>query len=168
MAKVRILYYSRMATSKRWRMLSRKVIPRNAMTTASELLQQHLDLLVHDNAAWQKLIADDVVWELPYAGGIGHPTKLNGQDEVIRHACWFVDTVADFRFFDLRILSGANPEQAVAQVRAEGLIKPTGRTYQQEYVVFLSARGGKIGHLREYFNPMQAAKALDATIVGLD
>jgi uncharacterized protein len=53
-------------------------------------------------------------------------------------------------------------------VRAEGLIKPTGRTYQQEYAVFLSARGGKISHLREYFDPVQAAKALDAAIVGLD
>ncbi len=29
------------------------------MSTASELLQQHLHLLVDDNAAWQKLIADD-------------------------------------------------------------------------------------------------------------
>ncbi|MBW0447128.1 phenazine biosynthesis protein [bacterium M00.F.Ca.ET.228.01.1.1] len=138
------------------------------MSTASDLLQQHLQLLVDDNAAWQKLIADDVVWELPYAAGIGHPTRLTGREEVFRHASWFVGALADFRFFDLRLLPGANPEQAVAQVRAEGLIKPTGRIYQQEYVVFLGAREGKIAHLREYFDPVQAAKALDAAIVGLD
>ncbi|WP_338911734.1 nuclear transport factor 2 family protein [Mycetohabitans rhizoxinica] len=138
------------------------------MSTASELLQQHFHLLVDDNAAWQKLIADDIVWELPYAAGIGHPTRLNGREEVFSHVSWFVSAVADFRFFDLRIVAGANPQQAVAQVCAEGLIKPTGRMYRQEYVVFLDARAGKIAHLREYFDPIQAAKALDAAIVGLD
>jgi ketosteroid isomerase-like protein len=138
------------------------------MTTASELLQQHLRLLVEDNAAWQKLMADDIVWELPYAAGIGHPTRLSGREEVFRHASWFVGAVADFRFFDLRLMAGENPAQAVAQVRAEGLIKPTGRIYQQEYIVFLDAREGRIAHLREYFDPVQAAKALDTAIVGLD
>lgn len=137
------------------------------MSTASELLQQHLHLLVDDNVAWQKLIADDVVWELPYAAGIGHPTRLNGRDEVFRHASWFVGAVAGFRFFDLRLLAGADPQHAVAQVRAEGLIKPTGRIYQQEYVVFLGAREGRIAHLREYFDPVQAALALEAPIVGV-
>ena len=52
-------------------------------------------------------------------------------------------------------------------VKAEALIKATGRTYSQEYVVFLRARGGKIAHLREYFDPVRAAKALDAPILGL-
>ena len=34
------------------------------MSTASDLLQQHFDTLVADNARWQTLIADDIVWEL--------------------------------------------------------------------------------------------------------
>jgi len=33
--------------------------------------------------------------------------------------------------------------------------------------VFLRARAGKIIFLREYFDPVRAAKALDAPIVGL-
>jgi len=33
----------------------------------------------------------------------------------------------------------ADPAAAVAEVKAEGLIKPTGRVYRQEYVVFLRA-----------------------------
>jgi uncharacterized protein len=138
------------------------------MSTASELLQMHVQNLVDDNAEWQKMIAEDVVWELPYAAGIGHPTRLDGQEEVFRHASWFVGAVSNFRFLDLRIFAGANPAQAVAQVRAEGTIKSTGKAYRQEYVVFLEARDGKIASLREYFDPVQAAKALDAAIVGLD
>jgi hypothetical protein len=45
--------------------------------------------------------------------------------------------------------------------QGEGLIKSTGHMYRQDYVVFLRAADGKIGFLREYFDPVRAAKALD-------
>lgn len=137
------------------------------MSIAAELLQQHLRWLVDDNQQWQELIAEDIVWELPYAPGIGHPARLSGRDAVIRHVSWFVGAVSGFRFFDAQILPAADPRQAVARVHAEGLIKSTGRIYRQEYVVFLSARDGRIAHLREYFDPVQAALALDTPIVGI-
>ena len=54
----------------------------------------------------------------------------------------------------------------MAEVRAEGRIKATGRTYRQDYVLFLRAQGGKIAYLREYFDPVRAAHAMDAPIVG--
>ena len=60
------------------------------------------------------------------------------------------------------------PEAAVAEFKAEGLIKPTGRINRKDYVLFLHAVGGKIAFLREYFDPVRAAKALDAKIVGLE
>jgi uncharacterized protein len=60
------------------------------------------------------------------------------------------------------------PQAAVAQVRAEGLIKPTGRIYRQEYVVFLRAAGGMIVFMCEYFDPTRAAKALDTPILDLE
>jgi len=36
------------------------------------------------------------------------------------------------------------------------------------YVLFLRAAGGRIVFLREYFDPVRAAKALDAPILDLD
>ena len=90
------------------------------MTIGSDLLRRHVETLVGDNAQWQTLIADDLVWELPYAAAIGHPARLSG------------------------------------------------RIYRQEYVVFLRAAGGKIAHLREYFDPARAARALDTPILGLE
>jgi uncharacterized protein len=138
------------------------------MTIASDLLQRHFQTLVEDNAQWQTLIADDLLWELPYASSIGHPARLSGREEVVRHVTWFLGAVENFRFFDLRVLALADPEAAVAEVKAEGLIKPTGRIYRQEYVLFLRAAGGKIAFLREYFDPVRAARALDTPILGLD
>src|SRR6266403_5271054 len=134
------------------------------MTIASDLLQRHIQTLVEDHALWQTLIADDLVWELPYAPAIGHPARLLGREEVVRHVTWFLGAVEQFRFFDLRVHAFADPDGAVAEVKAEGLIKATGRIYRQEYVLFLRATAGKISFLREYFDPTRAAHALNARI----
>jgi ketosteroid isomerase-like protein len=135
------------------------------MTIASDLLQQHFQTLVADNARWQTLIADDLVWELPYGPGIGDPARLAGWQEVMRHVMWFLAAVENVRFFDLQVHAFADPEAAVAEVKAEALIKPTQRTYSQQYVVFLRAAGGKIAFLREYFDPVRAAQAMNAPIL---
>jgi uncharacterized protein len=138
------------------------------MTIATHLLQRHIEMLVEDNAQWQTLIADDLVWELPYAPAIGHPARLSGREEVIRHVTWFLGAVENFRFFDLRVYAFADPEAAVAEVKAEAFIKPTGRIYLQEYVLFLRAANSKIAFIREYFDPTRAAKALDTPILNLE
>jgi uncharacterized protein len=130
------------------------------MSVATDLVKRHIETLVADHPQWQTLIADDIVWELPYAPGIGHPGKLTGRDAVLRHAAWFLGVVADFRFFDLRVYEFTDPETALAEVRAEGTIKPTGRKYEQEYVVLLRSSRGKIVFLREYFDPIRAEKAM--------
>ena len=138
------------------------------MTIGSDLLQQHIQTLVDDNARWQTLIADDLLWELAYAPAIGHPARLTGREEVMRHVNWFRAAVENFRIFEIRVYAFADPEAAVAEFKAEGLIKPTGRIYHQDYVVFLRAVGGKIAFLREYFDPVRAAKALKTPIFGLE
>ena len=138
------------------------------MTIAADLLQRHIQTLVADNGQWQALIADDLVWELPYAPTIGHPGRLSGREEVVGFVTWFLGAVEQFRFFDLTVHACADPDMAVAEVKAEARIKPTGRLYRQEYVVFLRAAGGKIAFLREYFDPVRAAKAMDTPILGLE
>ena len=137
------------------------------MTIASRLLEQHILTLVDDNAQWQKLIGDDILWELAYAPSLGHPARLSGREEAVRHATWFAGAVQDFRFFDLKVYPFADPQGAVAEVKGEGVIKATGRTYRQDYVVFLRAAEGKIALLREYFDPVRAAMAMDAPILGV-
>jgi ketosteroid isomerase-like protein len=138
------------------------------MTIASDLLQRHFLTLVDNNAQWQTHIAENLVWELPFAPAIGQPARLSGWMEVVHHVTWFLGAVENFRFFDLRVYAFADPEAAVATVKAEARIKPMGRIYSQEYVLFLRATGGKIVYLREYFDPTRAAKALDTPILGLD
>jgi uncharacterized protein len=108
------------------------------------------------------------LWELPYAPAIGHPARLSGREVVVGHITWFLGAMENFRFFDLKVYALADPEAAVAEVKAEALIRSTGRIYLQDYVLFLRAAGGKIAFLREYFDPTRAAKALDTPILGLE
>ncbi len=140
----------------------------NELTIAFDLLQQHIQTLVDDNARWQALIADNILWELAYAPSFGHPAQLSGREEAVRHATWFVGAVENFRFFDLKVYGFADPQGALAEVKGQGLIKATGRVYRQDYVVFLRAADGRIAFLREYFDPVRAAKALATPILGLD
>jgi len=139
-----------------------------SMTVAEDLLHRHIETLVADNARWQTMLADDVVWELPFAPALGHPARVSGRAEVVQFAAWFAEAVENFRFFDVRVQAFADPEAAVAEVKGEGRIKATGRSYRQEYVVFLRAVGGKIAFLREYFDPTRAAKAMNAPILDRD
>ena len=140
----------------------------NEMTPGSDLLHEHIRTLVDDNAKWQTLIADDILWELAYAPALGHPAQLSGRAEAVRHATWFVGAVENFRFFDLKLYDLADPQGAVAEVKGAGLIKATRRTYRQDYVVFLRAAEGKIAFLREYFDPTRAAAAMGVPILGLE
>ena len=79
------------------------------MTIASDLLQRHVQTLVEDNTQWQTLIADDILWELAYAPAIGHPARLSGRQEVVRHVTWFLGAVENFRFFDLKLYALTDP-----------------------------------------------------------
>jgi ketosteroid isomerase-like protein len=83
---------------------------------------------------------------------------------------WRADSsaVENFRFFDLNVYALADVQGAVAEVKGEGLIKSTGRMYRQNYVIFLRAMDGKIAFLREHFDPVRAAKALNTPILGLE
>ncbi len=58
------------------------------MTVASDLLQHHIETLLSPGE-WEALIADDVVWELPFAPALGHPGRLEGREAVEKHVNWF-------------------------------------------------------------------------------
>jgi ketosteroid isomerase-like protein len=113
------------------------------MTIASDLLHQHTQTVVEDNVRWQTLIADDLVWELPNAPAIGHPARLMGREAVVRHVTWFLRVVEQLRFFDLQVYACADLDAAVAEVKVEKRIKPTGRLSRQAFVLFLRAAGGQ-------------------------
>jgi hypothetical protein len=85
-------------------------------------------------------IADDILWELAYAAALGHPARLSGRVEVVRHATWFVEY---FRFLDRKVYPFADPEAAVAEVKSEGLIKSTGVSIARTMSCSCAVQAGK-------------------------
>jgi ketosteroid isomerase-like protein len=138
------------------------------MTIAEDLLRRHIETLVADNARWQTMLADDVVWELPFAPALGHPARVSGRAEVVQFAAWFVGAVENFRFFDVRVQAFRRPGGGRRGGQGRGPDQGNRGSYRQEYVVFLRAVGGKIAFLREYFDPTRAARAMNAPILDRD
>jgi hypothetical protein len=88
------------------------------MTVASALLQRHIETLLSPGE-WETLIADDILWELPFAPALGHPGRLEGREAVETHVKWFRGAVENFRFSDIRIYPLADPD-GVAQATVAG------------------------------------------------
>ena len=134
------------------------------MSTAFELAQEHFATLLKDPEKWKTLISEEVVWELAYAPSIGHPASLRGKTAVEKHAAWFSEAVEDFSFSNLTVYRLTDVDTAVAEVRGYGRVKSTGRTYDQNYLLILGAKNGRISFMREYFDPIRAAVAMDISL----
>jgi hypothetical protein len=125
----------------------------------------------HNLASTQRAV--DVLEASDSASPYSRGTGLNSPPERAVACAWrppatilneSLGAVVNFRFFDLQVYVLADPQGAVAEVKGEGLIKSTGRMYLQDYVVFLRAADGKIAFLREYFDPVRAARALHTPV----
>ncbi len=126
---------------------------------ATQLLDRHLALLATDPERWLGLFADDAVVEFPYAGSLGVPGRFEGLGAIRGH---FVRILADLEglaFSGVRRHPSADPDLAVAEVHGAARVRSTGRHYEQDYVMVVRARGGRIAHYREYWNPLPAAAA---------
>ena len=102
-------------------------------------MQRHFQTLLEDNAQWQTLIDDDVILEIPYAPAIGHPARLPGREEVVRHVTWFVGAVEDFRFYDLTVHAFTRSGSGGRRSQGRGAYQTYGTIYLQDYVLFLRA-----------------------------
>ena len=87
------------------------------MTIAADLLQRHIETLLNPGE-WETLIADDILWELPFAPALGHPARLEGREAVEKHVNWFRGAVENFRFSDIRVYPSSDPNGAVGEVRS--------------------------------------------------
>jgi ketosteroid isomerase-like protein len=124
------------------------------MTNATDVLQRALDLIATDLPAWLELFTDDAVVEFPYAASLGRPGRLEGKKAIGDYFLSTPGTFTNLRFRDLRIISGADPDVAVAEVHGSATLMPMNASYEQDYVMILRTKGGKAVHYTEYWNPL--------------
>ncbi|WP_224240087.1 nuclear transport factor 2 family protein [Hyalangium gracile] len=126
---------------------------------AGVLLDAHLALIGTDIERWLELFAEDAIVEFPYAPSLGVPARLEGKEAIRRY---FIETPKHFLgfvFTNLRRYLTTDPEVALAEVHGAATIAMTGRPYEQDYVMLVKARDGKIALYREYWDPIPGLKA---------
>jgi ketosteroid isomerase-like protein len=123
--------------------------------TAAAVLERAVQLIGTDIEAWLGLFAQDAVVEFPYARALGHSPTLQGKDAIAAYFRPAVQAFTQLHFRDLRIDSGADPDIAFAQVHGSAVLMPGAHAYEQDYVMWLRTKAGRVTHYIEYWNPLE-------------
>ena len=130
-----------------------------ASRTAAAVLDDHLAFIASDTERWLALFADDAVVEFPYATALGVTGRMEGKAAI---RSYFVEALTNFDGLTLSRVTRhllQDLDTVVAEVHGSARLTATGRPYEQDYVMVLRTRAGKIVHYREYWNPTPALKA---------
>jgi uncharacterized protein len=120
----------------------------------AQVFAAHLALIGTDVQAWSNLLAEGAVVEFPYASALGSPSRLEGKLAIYNYMKNAVAQLQNWVFTDVREYHTVIPNVLFAEFHGEAVSVATGQPYQQDYVVRLETKAGKIVHYREYWNPV--------------
>jgi uncharacterized protein len=132
--------------------------------TVEMIFALHLALIVKDIQAWVNLFTEDAVIEFPYASALGTAERLEGKSAIYNYMKDVPTQMQNLIFTNVRKCPTSNPNILWAEVHGSAAIVATGRHYQQDYVMRLETKDGKIVHYREYWNPIPALEAWGNTL----
>ena len=117
------------------------------------------------------MMADDFVMEFPYARP-GMKPRIEGRDAVIAYLATVGQGLAVDTVSNVTAHQTADPEVVIVEFEAHGRALKFEEPYEQRYISVIRARGGRIVHYKDYWNPIQGLKAqrgsaaVDAFILG--
>ena len=134
----------------------------SSQKNAVQLLQEYTRLVSPENVNEVfDLLSEDALLEFPFFKSIGIGEHLAGREAIRKQVASFVkNETENFRFHDVKIWASADPDRAFGEYSVTTKIKSTGRVYSQTYVARCETKNGKIVHLIEYANPINAAVAI--------
>jgi uncharacterized protein len=127
---------------------------------AQHSVAEHLRLTAAGRVdEWAALFAPDAVLEFPFAPA-GVPRRVTGRDALVAHMSNFPETF-DVEFVDLVFHQTVDPSLVIAEFRATGTARPTGKPYEQTCIsVVRTDDDALITHYLDYWNPLVAIEAL--------
>ena len=121
-------------------------------STIENLLDEALRLMVPDTKAWSELLAENVIADFPYAPSLGWPGRFVGREAVYERIRTALLDMPDLTFSNVRKYPTTDPNVLWAELHGSARVPSTGKHYEQDYVVKIVAKDGKIAHYCEYFN----------------
>ncbi|KAF4331589.1 hypothetical protein FBEOM_14657 [Fusarium beomiforme] len=126
---------------------------------AAQLLNTHFRTIRVDPQAWRALFAADAVLEMPFAPA--HiPRTLKGIDAIAESVTGFFNQFDDEFYINVKkIYRVEDDDAAMAEFSVTATVIPTGKVYNQDYILYLRAENGKIVLYREYFDSSRITAA---------
>ncbi|NOJ98855.1 nuclear transport factor 2 family protein [Corallococcus coralloides] len=124
----------------------------------ARLMDAHLALIATDIERWLALFSDDAVVEFPYAPSLGGPSRLEG---IAAIRAYFAPITAHFQgltFTNIQRYPGVDSATGWLEVHGSATLQPGNIPYEQDYVMRMQVRDGRIVHYREYWNPLAAPR----------
>ncbi|WP_437761600.1 nuclear transport factor 2 family protein [Sorangium sp. So ce281] len=134
-------------------------LPHSRPLDAAQALDALLDLIGRDMNRWLDLFADDATVEFPYAPALGAPARLEGKAAIRRHFEGILQSFHGLELRDVRRYPTTDPDVALAEVHGSATIGPARKRYEQDYVMIVATRNGRVVRYREYWNPAPVLEA---------
>jgi ketosteroid isomerase-like protein len=109
-----------------------------------------------DMAGYLAPFAEDAVFQLPFADP---PVRLNGKQAIEAQMGPALEML-EFQLDMTKVYECADRDVLVLEYTNQGRVTTTGKPYRNSYIAIARFRDGRISSLREYFNPMEVARAL--------
>ena len=117
------------------------------------------------------MMSEDFVMEFPYARP-GMQPRIEGRDAVVAYLMTVAGNVSVDTVDNVVVHQTADPEVVIVEFEAHGRAPKVDEPYDQRYISVIRARGGRMIHYKDYWNPIQGLKAqvgaaaVDAFILG--
>ena len=116
------------------------------------------------------VLADDIVFEMPFLALPGLPNRVEGKGTVVEFLEQFLGKERGmFTGWDLsniRIYPGGDPDLVFAELDGQGVVVKSGYQYRQKYIILFRVSDGHISHWREYLNPIPLQEAIASMQTG--
>lgn len=134
----------------------------------SNFLRRNLsDYLRPEARAFTEMLAEDAVFEFPYAPP-GSVTRIEGRAKIAEHVA-LIGGLLEFGEMSLSALHHTTRSGAVIlEFSCTGRAIETGKPYNQRYISVITIQNGLITHYADYWNPLVVIEALGADATGGD
>jgi hypothetical protein len=110
------------------------------------------------------VLADDIVFEMPFLKLPGIPNRVEGKETVVEFLEQFLGKehgmFTGWDLSNIRIYPGGEPDLVFAELDGQGVVVKSGYQYRQKYIILFRVSDGHISHWREYNNPIPLQAAI--------
>lgn len=105
-----------------------------------------------------EMMAEDFVMEFPYARP-GMQPRIEGREAVVAYLMTVAGSVAVDTVDNVVVHETGDPEVVIVEFEAHGRALKVDEPYRQRYISVIRARGGRMIHYKDYWDPIQGLKA---------